>query len=104
MREEQARTGDQGTGADGAQPADPALRRICERFPLLRQLATLRFAIDENFRDMCMDYDTCADTLARLESSQPRDEGMRDEYTALLLRFERELLRHLAERPTHAES
>lgn len=82
----------------------PALKRICERFPLLRQEAIVRFAWDETFRDMCEDYGTCAETLAQLESSPAAAEGMRAEYTALLLRFERELLRHLGERPSHGES
>jgi hypothetical protein len=82
----------------------PALKRMCDRFPLLREQAAYRFVSDESFRDMCEDYDACAETLVRLESSDPPPGGMLAEYTALLLRLERELLRHLAERQERGES
>lgn len=104
MREEHDRTNDERTRADGVLPAHPALARIRERFPLLRDQASVRFACDETFRDMCEDYDACAETLAHLESGQPQAEGLRSEYTGLLLRLERELLRHLEERPNRGES
>jgi hypothetical protein len=104
MREDHGRTKDERAGADGVLSAHPALIRMRERFPLLGELATVRFACDETFRDMCEDYDTCAETLAHLESRQPPPEGMRAEYTALLLRLEREMLRHLGEIPKHGES
>jgi hypothetical protein len=77
---------------------------MCERFPLLQERASALFARDETFRDMCEDYDTCAETLARLESSPAKPEGLRAEYAALLLRLEGELLRHLGERPRYGES
>ena len=82
----------------------PALRRMCDRFPLLREQATVRFFGDEAFRDMCEDYDSCAATLTHLQSSDPPRVEMLGEYTALLLRLERELLRHLGEPMPHGES
>ena len=82
----------------------PALRRACERFPLLQERASALFSWDETFRDMCEDYDTCAETLAQMESSAAAPPGLRAEYAALLLRLEGELLRHLGERPRYGES
>lgn len=104
MRQEYGRADDERGAAQGALSTHPALRRICDRFPLLREQAMVRFACDETFRDMCEDYDACAVTLAHLESSDSPPEGMRAEYAALLLRLERELLRHLGERPRYGES
>ena len=52
------------------------------------------------FRELCEDYETCANALAR----QPASEGLRREYSALQLRLETELLRYLhedAEPPVH---
>lgn len=104
MREEYKGTEDERARAEGALSAHPALRRMHERFPLLREQATARFICDETFRDMCEDYNACGETLAHLESSRAPSEGMHAEYTALLLRLERELLRHLGERPNRGES
>ena len=73
------------------------LRIVSERFPLLREQATRRFTRDESFRDLCEDYEACADTLARFESAGPAPERLRNEYAALLLRLEHERLRHLRE-------
>ena len=73
------------------------LRIVSERFPLLRDQAVRRFTRDETFRDLCEDYETCADTLARFESGGLGPEGLRREYAALLLRLEHEMLRHLRE-------
>ena len=71
------------------------LRIVSERFPLLRDQAVRRFTRDENFRDLCEDYEACADTLARFELGGRGPEGLRNEYAALLLRLEHEMLRHL---------
>jgi hypothetical protein len=74
-----------------------SLRIVSERFPLLRDQAIQRFTRDESFRDLCEDYETCADTLARFESGGRGPEALRNEYAALLLRLEHEMLRHLRE-------
>jgi hypothetical protein len=104
MRREDTLPDHERSRAEGILAMNPVLRRTCDRFPLLREQAVVRFATDETFRDMCEDYDTCAETLAHLESSASPPDGMRAEYAALLLRIERELLRHLEERPRHGES
>jgi hypothetical protein len=75
------------------------LRIVSERFPSLRDQAIRRFTRDEIFRDLCADYEACADTLARFESAGRSPEALRNEYAALLLRLEHEMLRHLAEHP-----
>jgi hypothetical protein len=74
-----------------------SLRLVSERFPLLRNEAIRRFTRDETFRDLCEDYEACADTLARFESGGRGPEDLRNEYAALLLRLEHEMLRHLRE-------
>lgn len=85
-------------------PPHPALRRVCERFPALQDHVASRFASDETFRELCEDYDVCAATLARLHTRYPEPNGMLDEYAALLLRLERELLRYLEEHGRFRES
>ena len=73
------------------------LRVVSERFPSLRDQAIRRFTRDESFRDLCEDYEACADTLARFESGGRGPEALRNEYAALLLRLEHEMLRHFRE-------
>jgi hypothetical protein len=104
MAHEQRRAPDQRTGGPDSGASLPALKRICERFPALRDQAAIRFAFDETFRELCEDYDVCAISLAHIEASDRRPEGILDEYAALLLRLERELLRHLEEHWKFRES
>lgn len=73
---------------------DPSLKLVSDRFEQVRGRAVRLFESDDNFRDLCEDYEACAKTLARLESC-PSSGEMRNEYAALLLRLERELLRYL---------
>jgi len=81
-----------------------SLQVVNDRFQQVRERAALLFERDENFRDLCEDYEACARTVARLETSCGSSEAMRREYTALLLRLERELLRYLEEHPARRES
>jgi hypothetical protein len=76
---------------------------VSERFQQVRDHAGRLFESDENFRDLCQDYEDCARTLARLESANPSSRAMFDEYSVLLLRLERELLRYLEEHPRPSE-
>lgn len=73
---------------------NPSLKLVSERFEQVRARSARLFERDDNFRDLCEDYEACAKTLARLESC-PSPGEMRNEYAALLLRLERELLRYL---------
>jgi hypothetical protein len=66
---------------------------VSEQFPHLRERVTCLFERDDVFRELCEDYETCADALDR----QPASEGLRREYSALRLRLETELLRYLHE-------
>jgi hypothetical protein len=89
-------------GAETSMPA--SLRRVSERFQLVRDRAARLFERDPDFRDLCEEYDACARTLARHEAAGSSSEAMGREYTALMLRLERELLRHLEEHPERYES
>jgi hypothetical protein len=80
-----------------------SLQLVSEQFPHLRERVACLFERNEIFRELCEDYETCADALAR----QPASEGLRHEYSALRLRLETELLRYLhedAEPPLHRKS
>jgi hypothetical protein len=76
-----------------------SLRAVTGRFPQLRERTECLFETDENFRDLCDEYETCSKTVARLTASAPASERMRDEYAALLLRLEGELLHYLEKDP-----
>jgi hypothetical protein len=77
----------------------PSLRAVSQRFEQVCGRAARLFECDDNFRDLCGDYEACARTVARLESEGPSSGAMRNEYAALLLRLECELLRYLEEHP-----
>jgi hypothetical protein len=62
-----------------------------EQFPHLRERVACLFDEDVVFRELCEDYETCTNALAR----QPSEPGLREEYSALRLRLETELLGHL---------
>jgi len=76
-----------------------SLRLVSERFSNVRAQAALLFECDESFRDLCEDYEACDRAVARLQTAAPSSEGLRNEYAALQLRLERELLRYLEEHP-----
>jgi hypothetical protein len=77
----------------------PSLTLVGERFAPLRDRAVRAFERDLDFRDLCDEYEACVKTLASHEGSQRSWEALRREYSALLLRVERELLRYLDEHP-----
>ena len=68
------------------------LQLVREQFPHLRDRVACLFECDDVFRELCEDYQTCAEALAR----QPV-EGLRREYSALQLRLETDLLRYMQE-------
>ena len=70
-----------------------SLQLVSEQFPHLRERVTCLFEREEIFRELCEDYETCADALDR----QPASDGLRREYSALRLRLEAELLPYLRE-------
>jgi hypothetical protein len=78
---------------------DSSLRLVSDRFDHVRERAALLFEHDESFRDLCEDYEACAQAVTRLESAASSPDDLRHEYAALLLRLERELLRYLEEHP-----
>ena len=70
-----------------------SLQRVSEQFPHLRERVACLFEHDEVFRELCDDYETCAQALSQHE----RNEDLRREYSALRLRLETELLGYLDE-------
>jgi len=57
------------------------------------------FERDEDFHDLCLEYGACKETVARLEAGDVPSRAIRNEYAALLLRIECELLRYIDEHP-----
>ena len=81
-----------------------SLKLVSERFEHLRDHAVRMFELDENFRDLCDEYEACSGTVARLESSGVSSDNLRNEYAALMLRLEYELLRYLEEHSRRGET
>ena len=75
----------------------PSLQLVSEQFPHLRERVACLFESDEVFRELCDDYEACAEALVRQETN----EDLKREYAALRLRLETELLGylHAAEAP-----
>jgi hypothetical protein len=76
-----------------------ALRLVSERFRQMGGDAARLFEDDDSFRDLCEEYEVCTRTVTRLEAMESPSQEMLNEYKALLLRLERELLRYLEEHP-----
>lgn len=76
---------------------DISLATVSQRFPTVRDEAIRLFERDETFREICEEYQTCADRLIRLATGPSSSDPIRKEYSALLLRLEGELLRYLEE-------
>jgi hypothetical protein len=74
----------------------PSLTTVIERFPNARAHATHLYDRDEDFRDLCDEYEVCRRAEDRLEGGKP---PIRREYAALRLRLEGELLRYLEQHP-----
>ena len=77
-----------------------ALRLVSERLPHLRELAAELFERDEAFREMCDEYQLCRE--AQVSGAANRAKAVREEYVALGLRLEGELLRYIAEQSSRA--
>jgi len=80
------------------------LKCVSQRFPQLGDQATRLFADDESFRELCEEYEACSLTVVRLEDRGASAQALRNEYKALLLRLEGELLRYLEAPPARHDS
>ena len=78
-----------------------SLTAVIERFPNARTQAAHLYDRDEDFRDLCEEYEVCRQAEGRLEGGKP---AIRREYAALRLRLEGELLRYLEQHPDENES
>jgi hypothetical protein len=89
---------------DGSAPMQMSLRLVSERFQQVEKRARRLFDLSVDFRDLCDEYEACTETLAHLQTGGRESAGLRNEYAALLLRLERELLRCMEEHPECEES
>ena len=77
-----------------------SLKLVSEQFPHLRDKVVQLFEQDAVFQELCQDYEACRHALART----PASEAINREYTALRLRLEYELLRHMNDsKPVNGE-
>ncbi len=77
----------------------PALTLVKDRLPNIGERAELLFGQDDVFRELCEEYQVCSDTVGRMEGAAGASPALRNEYLALRLRLEGELLRYLADYP-----
>lgn len=86
------------TDKDGA-PLDElrtCVQLLLERFPHLQSVATRLLENNETFRDLCEEYEACAQAIERLAPPEA-DVAMFREFSALRLRLEGELLRYISD-------
>jgi hypothetical protein len=69
---------------------------LLERFPHVQAVSLVLLQRNEDFRDLCEEYEVCSTTCDRLEH-RDSDHALRQEYAALRLRLEGELLRYIEE-------
>jgi hypothetical protein len=81
-----------------------SLKLLNDRLPHVCERVARLFERDEDFRELCNEYEACARTEARFEADGQSSEALRAEYGVLLLRLERELLRYLEEHPQRDEA
>src|SRR5437868_5359057 len=91
-----------GTGSTaGSGPIDgpqqsKGVKLLLDRFPHVQAVSLLLLQRYEAFRDLCEEYADCSATCERLER-RGSDQALRQEYNALRLRLESELLRYIEE-------
>ena len=61
------------------------------------------FEEDDVFRELCEEYEVCVETAARIEGAEKANRALLDEYLALRMRLEGELLRYMAEHRKEAK-
>ena len=72
-----------------------SLRVVVGQFPDAEAQTVALFERDDVFRDLCEEYEACTEAIARLKSADDFPPGIGNEYSALSLRLERELLCYL---------
>jgi hypothetical protein len=71
------------------------LAAVVGRFPSARARAEELFERDEDFREVCEEYEACRQAEVRLTGRDARAEPLRHEYEKLRARLEQELSRYL---------
>jgi hypothetical protein len=78
--------------------ATELILRLQAQLPDAQELIVERLPRDENFREICLEYEECAKSLAYWRSTQQRKDRV-EEYAKLLQELELEILRLLQEKP-----
>lgn len=71
------------------------IRHLEAQLPDAQERIIERLPGDENFREICLEYEDCAKSLAYWRSSQQPNSDRVDEYAQLLQELEHEVLRLL---------
>jgi hypothetical protein len=79
------------------QIAKELIRHIEAQLPDAQQRVNDRLPGDENFREICSEYEECVKCLTYWRSSEQRNRDRVEEYAQLLQELEQEILRLLQE-------
>ena len=71
------------------------LRYVIQRFPNLRKQVEQMYAVNEDFRSLCEDYQLCVSTLHRWRTGRDKNQELMEEYWTLRKELEKEVLRFL---------
>jgi hypothetical protein len=83
-------------GLDDASQPRGCVRLLLERFPHVRAASLQLLERHETFRELCEEYEACNEAAERFAQSGS-DAALLEEYSALRLRLEGELLRYISE-------
>jgi hypothetical protein len=86
----------QNGGRGNASSTRSYVKLLLQRFPHVQSASLQLLERHETFRELCEEYEVCSEATERLEREQ-RDPPLREEYGALRLRLEGELLRYIEE-------
>jgi hypothetical protein len=85
-----------GRSPDDRSQVRGCVRLLLERFPHVQAVSLQLLEQHETFRELCEEYEACNEAAERLAHSDS-DAAIREEYSALRLRLEGELLRYISE-------
>ena len=83
-------------GPEGRWRPQGCARLLLERFPHVRAASLQLLERHETFRELCEEYEACNEAAERFAQSGS-DAALLEEYSALRLRLEGELLRYISE-------
>jgi hypothetical protein len=83
-------------GPDGGPQLRGCVKLLLERFPHIRAASLQLLERHETFNELCEEYEACNEAAERFARSGS-DAALLEEYNALRLRLEGELLRYISE-------